>query len=189
LTEAEDRCQEEDRMTWFTENGTKGSKGVTMKRRERIIMRTRVGMLATAGVLLLSLAGFAQPAAATPATPYRVAGCNPATGGVEYCYESQGVTKYNETPSGDTQMHIVGESCYTYTGTVTGEVLANGCRKDNFIFNETRGETQPGHHNETREFAYTHGGVRYECTEYINATYANGEYRHEVRLHECSPPL
>ena len=27
-------------MTWFMENGTKGSKEVTMKRRERIIMRT-----------------------------------------------------------------------------------------------------------------------------------------------------
>ena len=27
-------------MTWFTENGTMGSKEVTMKRRERIFMRT-----------------------------------------------------------------------------------------------------------------------------------------------------
>jgi hypothetical protein len=60
-------------------------------------MRTTVVMFATAGVVLLGLAGFAQPAAAAPAEPYRIAGCRPFSAEFEYCYESKGVFQENLT--------------------------------------------------------------------------------------------
>ena len=151
-------------------------------------MRATLVMLATAGVLLVGLSGFAQPAAAEPAEPYRAAGCT-IFGGDEVCIKSHGVVQVNETPSGNTQYHEFGELCYTITDTATGEVVDEGCEKDNEVYIAKDGQGQVFRKDEEEALDFTSGGTRYECTfrEYFTA--ANGAYRNYHIQVKCDPPL
>jgi len=153
-------------------------------------MRATVVMLVTAVVLLLGLAGFAQPAAAEPAEPYRLAGCT-TSGEQEFCFVQEGVTKVNQTPSGNTQVHQTAETCLTVTIIATGEVIEDDCVKSNrvVVLRAEDDDPQVWHSHETADFTVTSSeGTRYECTMSYTLSYANGEYRHEDDRYACTSP-
>jgi len=152
-------------------------------------MRVTVVMLVTAVVLLLGLAGFAQPAAAESAEPYRLAGCTTAEE-QEVCFVQEGVRQANETPSGNTQVHQVAETCVTVTIIATGEVIEDGCVKSNrVVVRAEEDDPQVWHSHEKEDFTVTSSeGTRYECTMSYTLSYAHGEYRHEDDRYACSPP-
>ena len=157
-----------------------------------VIMRTVFIVLATAVALLLGPIGLAQPMAAAPAEPFREAACTPVGSGdeeIEFCYETYGVTKENETPSGNTQYHVSEQFCSTIIVVATGEVLDETCNDLNLVEHVRDGESQVDHTNQTIETTFMLGGTRYECTTRFNVTFANGELRHENFRSECIPPL
>jgi hypothetical protein len=142
-------------------------------------------------IVLLGLTGLAQPAAAAPADPYRITGCQPFSAELEYCYESKGVVQENESRSGNPQVHVTEQTCYTLTAIATGEVVDEGCYKKNFVLHQPITDRQVFHSNEKHEFTFTNSvtGTTHECTSRSNATYAHGRYRHSDIEFVCNPPF
>lgn len=151
-------------------------------------MLARFVVLAAAVVFLLGLDGFTQPAAAEPAKPFRVGYCT-VSGVLELCTEIHGVTRENETPSGNRQLHVVEKTCYTWTNIHTDEVVEQDCFRDNFVTIFSNDGTQVYHTNQKDDYEITLDGTTYECTHRYNITYANGERRHYDDQLECNPPL
>ena len=146
---------------------------------------------ATAVVFLLGLMGFAQPAAAAPAEPYRITGCQPFSVELEYCYESTGVIQENVSHSGNPQYHVTEQTCYTVIANATGEVVYEGCFKDNFVLHQANTDRQVYHSNEKHEWTFMNPatGTTHECTSRSIATYAQGRYRHSDIEFACNPPF
>jgi hypothetical protein len=152
-------------------------------------MRATSVKVAIAMVLLLGLAGVAQPAAAARAEPFHISGCAPYDEVLEICSEHRGVLKEDARGVRDS-LTAVGQFCYTITNTTTGEISQGGCSKYTTVLRQTKdGGDQIYHANSNDAFAVTLEGTRYECTQRNNFTYANGEYRNVGNQLECNPPL
>ena len=150
-------------------------------------MRATVVLIATAVVFLLGLAGFAQPAAAKRAEPFRSTGCSTSPGGFETCYDFHGVVKYHK--SGDLSLAI-STHCFTTTKTPPGEVVHDVCTRGKTIIHELHGKDSGfgnSHSSGRSTVSFPGRDNPTECTYSYNNTYANGEYRHDVSHAECHP--
>ena len=142
-----------------------------MRRAIRLFLAT---ILLLAGALTL-----AGPALALPAEPYRYSDCYDFDDGYQVCFSGRGVVKEQQAASGNVLFKASGKS--TYTVRFNGEVIEQGSGRDNFVLHEKSGELHVYHSNGKGQFTFD--GVT--CTYRYNATYANGELRHEVDDIRC----
>lgn len=147
-------------------------------------MRTRISLIVSVVLFMLSMQSLANLAAAAPAVPYQTADACRLTGGgrFEICVNGHGVVQENESASGVTKVTIHG--FYTETLVRDGDELLRtreGKTHETLIFKD--GKPQVAHVREKRSVQIT-GGVA--CTYDVNVIYANGEVRHEVDNVVCT---
>jgi hypothetical protein len=148
-------------------------------------MRRIARLFVTALIVLVGLSAVAGPAVAAPepAFPYRYSDCYEYQyDGDDYqvCLSGHGVSKFQQSASGQFLYKSSGTSHYTVTR--NGEVIEEGSNKDNFVL-VAKDETQVFHSNGRGQFSFA-GAT---CTYKYNVTYANGELRHEAYDFQCSP--
>ncbi|MBA3275430.1 MAG: hypothetical protein H0T72_06525 [Chloroflexia bacterium] len=148
-------------------------------------MRTRISLVMSAVLLMLSVLSIVQPAAAAPAEPFQTAECFDFGGGYEYCYEAHGVFQENTSKSGNTKYTYNATSSYTFT--LNGQDIQSGSEKYHSTFIAKDGESQVYHDRGRGSFSYVDffTGEQVNCTYDYNWIYANGEVRHEINNVDC----
>ncbi len=149
-------------------------------------MRTRIFLVVSAVLLMLSVLSIVQPATAAPAQPYHTAECSDFGDGYEFCYESRGVVQENTSGSGNTKYTYNATTSYTFT--LNGEVLSSESNKAHYTFIAKDGAPQVSHQRGSGSYGYIDfsTGEEVTCTYNYNVIYANGEVRHEVFNFVCS---
>ena len=154
-------------------------------------MHAKVVASVVAAVAFGAGIGAPSPAAAAPAHPFTEGRCLTYgdEGGptAEYCYETRGVVKQGETPSGNAQFHYVARTCYRIR--IEDQLVGEGCSKHNSLLHERDGEERVYHANVKGTSRFEYLGTTYACTARITVTYANGQVRHEDVRFDCTPPL
>jgi hypothetical protein len=97
-----------------------------------------------------------------------------------FCYQENGVSSYNQTPSGNTEYTIKGESCTSES--LNGTLVSQDCTKFHYKEIAKDGRTQVEHSHSAG--SYTSNGVT--CTVSYNVIYTNGEVRHERQADSCA---
>jgi hypothetical protein len=83
-------------------------------------------------------------------------------------------------------------SCYQVLD-ANGTVYNNdeGCIQITIVaqFDHRDGQWHVGHNIGKDEYSFTVGGTTYQCAAFVNSTFVNGEFRHNVQETVCDPPL
>jgi hypothetical protein len=147
-------------------------------------MRGTIALLVALLLVLFSLPGITQMAAAKP-EHYTVSECIEIKPGTEYCYVEAGIVNAAEQPSG----RFVGieHTRTTYTVSVDGVVIESGKTRSHYSTINVDGIAQVGRFNGSQRVTYTDPGTgkTQDCTFTYVSVYANGDFRHEGDTLTC----
>jgi hypothetical protein len=147
-------------------------------------MRSRFTLLIGALMLIVSLLGSAQTAAAK-AQHFAVSTCVDSDNGYTLCYDERSVVVARQTPSG--REIGVDVTSFTYTLSLNGEKISSDMTKSHYVYNSEGGLSQLDRFNVRRTLSYIDPatGETLTCANRFVFVYAQGDIRHEHETLEC----